>query len=171
MRQKSNSTPASSMTLVRNIRRATRKHHATEEKIRIVLDGLRGERLAQVPFDGGALVVRQFLPQAHLIPRCPHAGLFGRPHRSSRPAPCRPRAGACRPAGILRPRVIHPLGDAFPPTKLGNRVSGASLPRRGRSASTCWRSRQHDGLDEEPAESEIGWVIDLITSIRSVRSE
>src|ERR1700752_4277339 len=43
MRQKSNSTPALSETLVRNIRRATRKHHAPEEKIRIVLDGLRGE--------------------------------------------------------------------------------------------------------------------------------
>ena len=43
MRQKSNSTPASSETLVRNIRRATRKHHAAEEKIRMVLDGLRGE--------------------------------------------------------------------------------------------------------------------------------
>jgi hypothetical protein len=37
MRQKSNSTPASSETLVRNIRRAIRKHHAAEEKIRIVL--------------------------------------------------------------------------------------------------------------------------------------
>jgi hypothetical protein len=35
MRQKSNSTPASSETLVRNIRRATRKHHAAEEKIRM----------------------------------------------------------------------------------------------------------------------------------------
>ena len=43
MRRKSNSTPASSETLVRNIRRATRKHHAAEEKIRILLDGLRGE--------------------------------------------------------------------------------------------------------------------------------
>jgi transposase len=43
MRQKSNSTLASSEALVRNIRRATRKHHAAEEKIRIVLDGLRGE--------------------------------------------------------------------------------------------------------------------------------
>jgi transposase len=28
---------------VRNIRRATRKHHSAEDKIRIVLDGLRGE--------------------------------------------------------------------------------------------------------------------------------
>ena len=43
MRQKSNSTAASSETLVRDIRRATRKHHAAEEKIRIVLEGLRGE--------------------------------------------------------------------------------------------------------------------------------
>jgi transposase len=43
MRQKSNPTPVSSEALVRNIRRATRKHHAAEEKIRIVLDGLRGE--------------------------------------------------------------------------------------------------------------------------------
>ena len=33
MRQKSNSTPTSVQTLVRNIRRATRKHHAAEEKI------------------------------------------------------------------------------------------------------------------------------------------
>jgi transposase len=40
MRQKSNSTPASSEALVRNIRRATRKHHAAEEKIRIVLEGV-----------------------------------------------------------------------------------------------------------------------------------
>jgi len=28
---------------VKDIRRATRKRHATEEKIRIVLEGLRGE--------------------------------------------------------------------------------------------------------------------------------
>lgn len=28
---------------VRGIRRATRKHHSAEEKIRIILDGLRGE--------------------------------------------------------------------------------------------------------------------------------
>ena len=37
MRQKSNSTPVTSENLVRNIRRATRKHHAAEEKIRIVM--------------------------------------------------------------------------------------------------------------------------------------
>jgi valyl-tRNA synthetase len=30
---------------------------------------------------------------------------------------------------------------------------------------------QHDGLDDHEAEAEIGWVIDLITAIRSVRVE
>jgi valyl-tRNA synthetase len=30
---------------------------------------------------------------------------------------------------------------------------------------------QHDGLDDPAAEAEIGWVIDLITTIRSVRAE
>jgi hypothetical protein len=43
MRQKSKSTPVSSEGVVRDIRGATRKHQAAEEKIRIVLDGLRGE--------------------------------------------------------------------------------------------------------------------------------
>jgi valyl-tRNA synthetase len=33
----------------------------------------------------------------------------------------------------------------------------------------AWPS--HDGLDDEVAEGEIGWVIDLITAIRSVRAE
>src|SRR5512146_2484546 len=43
MRQKSKTTSMTSENLVRDIRRATRKHRAPEEKIRIVLDGLRGE--------------------------------------------------------------------------------------------------------------------------------
>jgi transposase len=43
MRQKSETTKTTSEQVVKNIRRATRKHHSAEEKIRIVLDGLRGE--------------------------------------------------------------------------------------------------------------------------------
>ena len=43
MRQKSVHPESSSERLVKNIRRATRKRHSSEEKIRIVLDGLRGE--------------------------------------------------------------------------------------------------------------------------------
>src|SRR6202521_6173682 len=43
MRQKSGTTKVSSEQLVKDIRRATRKQYSAEEKIRIVLDGLRGE--------------------------------------------------------------------------------------------------------------------------------
>ena len=42
MRQKSERR-ATPEQIVKNIRRATRKHHSAEEKIRIVLEGLRGE--------------------------------------------------------------------------------------------------------------------------------
>jgi transposase len=43
MRQKSETPNRSSEEVVRDIRRATRKHYSAEEKIRIVLNGLRGE--------------------------------------------------------------------------------------------------------------------------------
>ena len=43
MRQKSGTRESSSERLVKNIRRVTRKQYFSEEKIRIVLDGLRGE--------------------------------------------------------------------------------------------------------------------------------
>ena len=43
MSQKSDSPKPSSKRLVRDIRRATRKQYSAEEKIGIVLDGLRGE--------------------------------------------------------------------------------------------------------------------------------
>ena len=44
MRQKSTTPISPSERLVKNIRRATRKHYSAEEKIRVVLDGLRGEQ-------------------------------------------------------------------------------------------------------------------------------
>jgi transposase len=43
MSQKPAKPQSTSERLVRDIRRATRKHYSAEEKIRIVLDGLRGE--------------------------------------------------------------------------------------------------------------------------------
>ena len=43
MRQKSVHPESPSERMVKNIRRATRKRHSSEEKIRIVLEGLRGE--------------------------------------------------------------------------------------------------------------------------------
>jgi transposase len=44
MSQKSGTAKSSSERIVKDIRRATRKQYLAEEKIRIVLDGLRGER-------------------------------------------------------------------------------------------------------------------------------
>ncbi len=43
MRQKSMSTKSPAERAVRDIRRKTRKQYSAEEKIRIILDGLRGE--------------------------------------------------------------------------------------------------------------------------------
>jgi transposase len=43
MRQKSGTARPTAESLVKDIRRRTRKHHSAEEKIRIVLNGLRGE--------------------------------------------------------------------------------------------------------------------------------
>ena len=44
MRQKSSTPPLSAEDAIRDIRRATRKQYSAEEKIRIVLEGLRGEK-------------------------------------------------------------------------------------------------------------------------------
>ena len=43
MRQKPAGRPSSSDQIIRDIKRKTRKQYGAEEKIRIVLDGLRGE--------------------------------------------------------------------------------------------------------------------------------
>jgi len=43
MRQQQEAKPGSAEKTVRDIRRATRRRHSSEEKIRIVLEGLRGE--------------------------------------------------------------------------------------------------------------------------------
>ena len=43
MRRASKRIPERAEKTVRDIRRATRRHHSAEEKIRIVLEGLRGE--------------------------------------------------------------------------------------------------------------------------------
>ncbi len=43
MRQKSVTRAATPEQIVKDIRLATRKHHSAEEKIRVVLEGLRGE--------------------------------------------------------------------------------------------------------------------------------
>jgi len=49
MRQKSNTPHSQSERLVKDIRRKTRKQYSAEKKIRIVLDGLRGEDIIAEP--------------------------------------------------------------------------------------------------------------------------
>jgi valyl-tRNA synthetase len=50
------------------------------------------------------------------------------------------------------------------------RVTAETGPKRqGLLVLAAWP--QHQGLDDEAAEAEIGWVIDVITSVRSVRAE
>ena len=43
MRQKPGPVKAPAEQIVKDIRRATRRHFSAEEKIRVVLEGLRGE--------------------------------------------------------------------------------------------------------------------------------
>ena len=43
MRQKTGPQKLAAEHVIKDIRRATRKHHFAEDKIRIVLEGLRGE--------------------------------------------------------------------------------------------------------------------------------
>jgi transposase len=43
MRQKTGPQTPATDRVIKDIRRATRKHHSAEDKIRIVLEGLRGE--------------------------------------------------------------------------------------------------------------------------------
>jgi hypothetical protein len=69
MVQKSAKPASASERLVRDIRRATRKHYSAEEKIRIVLDGLRGEaRVAEaVAADAGVRRIDQNQPETRGI--------------------------------------------------------------------------------------------------------
>ena len=51
MRQTTGTRKSAGEKIVKDIKRATRKHYSSEEKIRIVLDGLRGEvSIAEVCF-------------------------------------------------------------------------------------------------------------------------
>ena len=48
MRQKSGSVREPAEQVVKNIRRATRRHFSAEEKIRVVLEGLREDSIAEL---------------------------------------------------------------------------------------------------------------------------
>ena len=61
MRQKSETPKTTPEQVVKDIRRATRKHHSAEQKIRIVLAGLRGDG-----WNLGFVVETEHQVEAHL---------------------------------------------------------------------------------------------------------
>jgi valyl-tRNA synthetase len=65
-------------------------------------------------------------------------------------------------------KLLHPFMP-FVTEELWRVTAEQGLKRRHMLALDAWP--QHDGLDDAEAEAEIGWVIDLITAIRSVRVE
>ena len=68
MRQKSQTRQTGAAKAIKDIRRATRKQYSAEEKIRIVLDGLRGEETIAELCRGEAPAARQHLPYRIKLP-------------------------------------------------------------------------------------------------------
>jgi valyl-tRNA synthetase len=65
-------------------------------------------------------------------------------------------------------RLLHPFMP-FITEELWRVTAEQGVKRNHLLALDAWP--QHDGLDDADAEGEIGWVVDLITAIRSVRAE
>jgi valyl-tRNA synthetase len=65
-------------------------------------------------------------------------------------------------------RLLHPFMP-FISEELWSVTAEHGPARHHMLALDAWP--EHDGLDDEGSEAEIGWVIDLITAIRSVRVE
>jgi valyl-tRNA synthetase len=65
-------------------------------------------------------------------------------------------------------KLLHPFMP-FVTEELWRVTAEGAAARDGLLVLACWP--HHDGLDDPAAEAEIGWVIDLINAIRSVRAE
>jgi valyl-tRNA synthetase len=65
-------------------------------------------------------------------------------------------------------KLLHPFMP-FITEELWRVTAEAGPPRHHMLALAAWP--EHDGLDNAGAEAEIGWVIDLVSAIRSVRTE
>ncbi len=65
-------------------------------------------------------------------------------------------------------RLLHPFMP-FITEELWRVTAEQGVKRDHLLALDAWP--QHDGFDDAAAEAEIGWVVDLITAIRSVRAE
>ena len=110
MRQKSNSNALSSEEMVKGIRRATRKRYSAEEKIRIVLDGLRGEHsIAELCRREGIAEGLYYSWSKEFL----EAGKRRRLDQYPCSRPFRPRTAAFRRRTICASRDPSPLGVIY----------------------------------------------------------
>src|SRR5207302_7909822 len=65
-------------------------------------------------------------------------------------------------------RLLHPF-TPFVTEELWNLSASTAAARVSLLALAKWP--KHVGLDDADAEAEIGWVVDLVTAIRSLRAE
>ena len=65
-------------------------------------------------------------------------------------------------------KLLHPFMP-FITEELWRVTAEQGAPRHGLLTLAAWP--QHDGLDDPAAEAEIGWLIDLVTAVRSLRAE
>jgi valyl-tRNA synthetase len=65
-------------------------------------------------------------------------------------------------------KLLHPFMP-FVTEELWGVTAEQGPPRHHLLALDAWPA--HDGLEDDGAEAEIGWVIDVVTAIRSIRSE
>ena len=74
MRQTTGNCKSPGENIVKDIKRATRKHYSSEEKIRIVLDGLRGEdSIAELcRREGIPSILRLRISEANIGPNLRH---------------------------------------------------------------------------------------------------
>jgi transposase len=109
MRQKSVASESPSERLVKNIRRVTRKRHSAEEKIRIVLDGLRGESSIAELCRREGIAESLYYAWSKEFLEAGKRRLAGDTARAATSGEVKDlRRGPCRPSTIRSARDCHP---------------------------------------------------------------
>ena len=83
MRQTTGSRKSPGEKIVKDIKRATRKHYSSEEKIRIVLDGLRGDGSVAELYHREGIYVSDREANPALTKALQKGGVHIHPHRST----------------------------------------------------------------------------------------
>jgi transposase len=134
MRQKSGPEKQSAEDAIRDIRRATRRHFSAEEKIRIVLEGLRGEESIAELCRHEGIVSSMYYGWSKEFLEAGKRRLAGR-HGARRDLR-RGQGRSCGCAGLLTPKalLLSVSGPFFhkPPPRLAARTVFGTRERGGR---------------------------------------